>query len=431
MTKKANKTAGTTTSTVRQRTGAKARLAGKTGPAVARDRADKLQHELQVHQIELGMQNEELRRAQLALEESRDRYADLYEFAPVGYFILYSQGLIEDLNLTGARLLGKDRKTLRRCRFALLVAAKDRPLWDRHFLSALGRDDPDSLEVALASKEGACRHARLDCRRVTGESGPKLRVTLTDISARVRMEEAQDRAQASLKAGLDSLIRSNAELERFAQIVAHDLQEPVRTLVAYSQLLIRAEGDRLSGESRDYANFIIDGAWHLYHLVQGLLDHARISAEIGEFTAVDLNAVVADARLQLKEKLERSGAELRIGPLPTVRGDSVQLLQLFLHLMSNALKFVPPGQKPVVAITGAVGAGEATLSVKDDGIGVAPKYHGRIFEIFRHLHPVQTYPGTGIGLALCRRIVERHHGRIWIESEEGRGADFRFTLPLP
>ncbi|MBI4969195.1 MAG: PAS domain S-box protein [Rhodospirillales bacterium] len=409
---------------------AEVRLLEQPRPNAAAEVPDKLLHELHVHQIELEMQNEELRHAQAALEESRDRYVDLYDFAPVGYLVLAADGRIETINLAGARLLGSDRKAILRRRFADLVALEDRDRWHRHLQASQEGDDSPGLELAFIAGDGSFRHVRIDCRRIFAQASPKLRVALTDIDDRVRMEQEQQKAQAALKASLDSLIHSNAELERFAHIVAHDLQEPVRTLVSYTQLLVRGEGDRLSGQGLEYANTIINGAWHMYHLVQGLFDYARITPTIGEFAAVDLNAVAKDALLHLKEKLERSGAELSIGPLPAVMGDPIQLLQLWLHLISNAIKFVRPVQKPIVKISATVRGTEATLSVKDNGIGIAPQYHGRIFELFRHLNAPQKYPGTGIGLALCRRIVERHHGRIWVESEEGQGAVFSFTLPL-
>ncbi len=227
----------------------------------------------------------------------------------------------------------------------------------------------------------------------------------------------------------DELLRSNAELERFAQIAAHDLQEPIRTVVAYSQLLERRMAGSVDGDVREILGFIVNGARRMHELVRDLLAYSRLAGSETPFTALDMRSIVHDAVADLDAAIRDSGAKVEIdeSSLPTVQGARVQLMELVRNLVANAIRFRRPGETPRIRIAMTAASGEKVFSVSDNGIGIERQYWGQIFVVFKRLHG-SSYPGTGIGLATCKRIVECHHGRIWVESVPGQGSTFSFTL---
>ncbi len=237
------------------------------------------------------------------------------------------------------------------------------------------------------------------------------------------------RAEMTVKSTIQELARSNAELERFAYIASHDLQEPVRTLVSYSQLLEkRYEGD-LDADARDYIEFIVGGAKRLRTLVQDLLVYSQANSKSAMFQQVDLTVVLEAAMENLATSISESGAKITHGPLPKVVGDDIQLIQLLQNLIHNAIKFRRPDSPLEIRVESVRQDSEWIISVADKGIGIEEQYMDQIFVIFKRLHTIDTYPGTGIGLAICKRIIEHHNGRIWLESEPGVGTTFHFSLP--
>jgi signal transduction histidine kinase len=224
------------------------------------------------------------------------------------------------------------------------------------------------------------------------------------------------------------LERSNRELEQFAYVASHDLQEPLRMVASYVQLLDREYAGTLGEEAHEFIGFAVDGAKRMQALIQDLLTYSRVGRAEVPTQPTDLDAAYDRALENLSAPIEESGATVSAGHLPTVVANASQMTQLLQNLIGNALKF--HGAEPVEISIGAERHnGEWTLGVRDNGIGIDPKHADRIFAIFQRLHTREEYPGTGIGLALCRRIVERHGGQIWVESEPGRGTTFRFTLP--
>ncbi len=236
--------------------------------------------------------------------------------------------------------------------------------------------------------------------------------------------------ESRLRESLEQLVNSNIELERFAYVASHDLREPIRTIVMFSQLLTRHLQENLSGEVKECLDFVITAAKRMDALVSDLLSYSRIASDSQPFSDVDLNAVLAEVRSDLKSVIETTGASIESGPLPNVPGIRLLLHQLFQNLISNAVKFRKPGQAPQIRITAQRDASGWQITFADNGIGIEPQYAEQIFIIFKRLHTAQAYPGTGVGLAICKRIMDRHNGRIWVESQgEGTGTSFHILLP--
>jgi signal transduction histidine kinase len=246
--------------------------------------------------------------------------------------------------------------------------------------------------------------------------------------AEVAVRQARDGLEVRVKERTAELARSNADLERFAYVASHDLQEPLRMVRSYVDLLARRYAGRLDADADEFIRFAVDGAVRMQQLINDLLAYSRVGTRGKEFCPVSCDAVLGRVLRNLGPAIAESQAEVTAEPLPTVSADETQLVQLFQNLVANALKF--RGQAPPRVHVGVQERdGEWAFSVRDNGIGIAPADTGRIFQLFQRLHTREEYPGTGIGLAVCQRIVERHGGRIWVESQPGQGSTFLFTLP--
>jgi len=240
-------------------------------------------------------------------------------------------------------------------------------------------------------------------------------------------------AEALVEEQRKELERSNAELQQFAYVASHDLQEPLRMVASYTQLLSRRYKGKLGPEADEFIHFAVDGAQRMQILINDLLAYSRVGTRGKPFEPVNMNEIMAVVKANLKVAIEESAAEIVVhGELPTIDGDRTQLVQLMQNLVGNAIKFRRPDQ-PVRVEVGATRddahADAYHFTVKDNGIGIDPEHHERIFVIFQRLHTREHYQGTGIGLAVCRKIVERHEGKIWVESREGEGSTFHFTIP--
>jgi light-regulated signal transduction histidine kinase (bacteriophytochrome) len=243
-----------------------------------------------------------------------------------------------------------------------------------------------------------------------------------EIAERVAAEEA-------LREKSGALARSNAELEQFAYVASHDLQEPLRMVSSYVELLQERYGTQLDANAHKYIDYAVEGATRMQALIAALLEYSRVARKAYEPRPVALERAIERALFNLRVSIQEAGAVIRHDALPAVMADADQLAQLYQNLIGNALKFRRAGVTPEITLGATSDGLYWNLAVQDNGIGIEPRYAERIFAIFQRLHTRTEYPGTGIGLSICKSIVERNGGRIWVESERGKGSTFRFTLP--
>jgi len=501
---------------------------------------------------ELEAKNKELQETQRRLEAYRDRYVDLYDFAPLGYVTLDEEGYVQEINLAGAQLLNADRDVLTGYPFSQHVAKEDMPVFLDHLRKCVDGQCEMTSELRLAARGGRLITVQLRSIPVKGlaEDVTFYKTAITDITQRKEMEETirrsgaflqtvidaipdvmlvigtdyrivlanraaremaggvdptvglachqlshhrdlpctgkdepcplrqvivtkapvtvmhthygadgkerfvevsaapvldeagevsyiieacrdvseRKRAEEALQRTAEDLARSNAELEQFAYVASHDLQEPLRTVSRFVQLLQQKYGNRLDAEAGQLIEYAVDSAKRMEALITGLLAYSRIGGGRLELTPTDAGAALHLALSNLQTSIQETAAEITNGELPTVRADGTQLVQLFQNLIGNALKF--RGVAPLkIHVDACRNEDHWLFSVRDNGIGIDPQHRDRIFQIFERQHTGKQCVGTCIGLAVCKRIVDCHGGRIWVESEPEQGATFSFTLP--
>jgi light-regulated signal transduction histidine kinase (bacteriophytochrome) len=242
-----------------------------------------------------------------------------------------------------------------------------------------------------------------------------------DITERKQSEVALREAHEELK-------RSNSELEQFAYVASHDLQEPLRMVSSYTQLLERRYQQKFDADAREFMGYVVDGAARMKQLIEDLLAYSRVGTKGRDFKPVELEKPLSRALVNLKAAIDESAAAVSFDPLPALPADEPQLAQVFQNLIGNALKF-RSGAAPRIHVSSLEKDHEWEIGVRDNGIGIEPQYFERIFMVFQRLHNKGEYPGTGIGLAIVKKVVERHGGRVRVESTPGEGSAFIFTLP--
>jgi PAS domain S-box-containing protein len=360
------------------------------------------------------------------LKESEARFRQTFELAASGIchvvdgrFVRVNRSLCEILGYRQTELLGRHVKDVSH--------PEDRDVTDadRARIRA-GELDQARFEKRYLRRDGSvvwCDLAIALVRDVFGMPLYEIAV-FDDITDRKKSE-------AALQAAHEELKRSNAELEQFAYVASHDLQEPLRMVASYTQLLGRRYQAKLDQDAREFMSYIVDGATRMKQLIEDLLAYSRVGTKGQEFKPVALEAPLRRALFNLRAGIEEAGAAVTYDPLPTVHGDEVQLGQLLQNLVGNALKF-RSNSVPRIHIGVSEKNSEYQIEVRDNGIGIEPQYFERIFMVFQRLHNKGEYPGTGIGLAICKKVVERHGGRIWVESRAAQvpnaGSSFYFTL---
>jgi signal transduction histidine kinase len=308
--------------------------------------------------------------------------------------------------------------------FLGLIHEEDRQGVEQAVAAAVDRDEPYDVEFRTVWPDGTLHWATRRGVVLRDDTGRAVRMlgVGADITARKKTEAALVESEAQLR-------RYNEQLEQFAYAVAHDLQEPLRSVSIYSELLMRRLDGRLEPRDREFLGHVHGGAQRMVTLVKDLLRYTTAVEQEADLTPVDCNAAAAQAIGELATLIAATGAEVHVGKLPQVVAFHPHLVQLFQNLIGNGLKYRAAGRVPKIAVTAERREREWVLCVQDNGIGIAPSYHERIFGVFKRLHRHDEIEGNGIGLAITKRIVEHHGGRIWVESEEGCGARFLFTLP--
>jgi signal transduction histidine kinase len=268
-----------------------------------------------------------------------------------------------------------------------------------------------------------------DLSRAFGQMSLELKNTMVSRDELAKEVTERQRVGEQLKQSMAELTRSNADLAQFAYVASHDLQEPLRMVSSYLQLIEQRYKDKLDADGLEFISFAVDGANRMQIMINDLLAFSRVGTRGKPFESTDCGVVLNQALSNLQIAIAESQAVITHDPLPIVTADNSQLIQLFQNLIANALKFRAQAV-PLIHISAQAKDAEWLFSVRDNGIGIDPQYFGRLFIIFQRLHSKSEYPGTGIGLALCKRVVERHGGKIWVESMPGQGSIFYFTIPL-
>ncbi len=353
------------------------------------------------------------------VQAERDRAEQYLDIAGAIIVALDANGLVTLINRAGAQLLGYAPEVIiGRNWFDEFLPKADRRNVKPVFETLMaGKMEPvEFFENRVLVSDGSLRLIYWHNRLIYDGTGNIVGTISSgeDITERKKIE--------------DALIRSNAELEQFSHAVSHDLQEPLRMVSNYVQLLEKRLGDKLGQDERDFMAFAVEGAKRVSEMINDLLEYSRIQRKGNPFVSVDLKITVQEAIDSLRLSINEEGAEFDIGKLPVLMGDRSQLLRLFQNLIGNAIKYRTPDVTPRIVV-GVEKKDEGwEFFVADNGIGIPPEGLPRLFKVFQRLHDREKYPGVGIGLALCKRIVERHGGEIWAESQPEKGSTFRFTL---
>jgi PAS domain S-box-containing protein len=380
--------------------------------------------------------NDRLRQANRELSELRDRYRDLYQNAPAMYFSLDARGHFLDCNETMLRALGFRRDDLIGRPYATLLP-EPRRAGLRERLDDYLRDGFLEVGHRWVKADGAEIDVWVTATAVRGPEGQlqDSRGVAHDVTARRALEAELREKNDRLARAVDELSRKNKELDEFTYVVSHDLQEPLRTLMAFSDFLLADHGATLGEQGREQLQYLVDASRRMRALIRELLSLSRAGRVTGEFAPVDLGALVEQVRTDFAGLARDRGGEVHVlGPLPTAWGDRDRLGQLVGNLVSNALKYHGADGPPPVVEVGVVddpASPDLTLFVRDNGIGIDPMFHAKIFQMFRRLHTREQFEGTGAGLAICQKIAQAHGGRIWLDSAPGRGSTFYVGLPRP
>jgi PAS domain S-box-containing protein len=318
----------------------------------------------------------------------------------------------------------------------------DRERWQREFARTCTTGVQFKSEYRFIARDGRVVWVHGECQLIRDDAGQPLFLQgiAYDITESKRAEEQLQRMHRDLELMVQQrtqelatsnteLARSNAELTQFAYVASHDLQEPLRMMGSFAQLLAERYQGKLDTEADEFIHFITDGADRMQRLINDLLLYSRVGKGDIAMAAVDCNAALGLARTNLQAVIHETQASIAADPLPVVQGNEAQMMQLLQNLIGNAIKFAQRNVSPVVQVGARMQGNEWLFWVRDNGIGFEPRQAERIFLVFQRLHPRIEYPGTGIGLAICRKIVERHGGRIWADSVPGSGTTFYFTLP--
>ncbi|NLF32808.1 MAG: PAS domain S-box protein [Planctomycetes bacterium] len=370
-------------------------------------------------------------KTQQALRDSESFYRQTLESIPGMVFTTRPDGYCDYQSQQWADYTGVPASEHVGAGWNDLLHGDDRARAMRAWIDAVEGRAPYDVDYRVRRHDGAYEWFKVRGRPIHDDEGRIVRWfgVATNIDAMVRAEQALRDSEEKLKQVVDELRRSNEDLQQFAYVASHDLREPLRMVAGFTTLLKDRFADRLGGEGREFIDFAVDGATRMQQLLDGLLAYSRVSTRAEPPAPMPMREAFDAALANLWGVVRQTEGEVTAGELPTVRADRTQMVQLLQNLIANALKFRRDGAAPRVHVSAERHDGQWLLRVADNGIGIDPQHAERIFLVFNRLHPRGRYEGTGIGLAICKKIVERHGGRIWVESAAGEGATFCFTLP--
>lgn len=362
------------------------------------------------------------KRAEDALRFSEARYRALHHDNPTMIFTLDAEGTMLSVNPFAAGQLGYETAELEGQPVVTVLLEEDWSAMTEQLRTCLKNPGQTyRSKFRKVRKDGVTLWVEEIAQAVYDLNGAlNILVVCQDITERKRAEE-------DLMKAMEELSRSNRDLEQFAYAISHDLQAPLRSISGFAQIIAQDCHGRLDAKADKYIDFIVAGSRRMQGMIEDILAYSRAGIRAGEFSAVDFEPLLSQAIENLQASIEESGAVITREPLPTAKADQSQMLMLFQNLIGNAIKF--SAGPPRVHVSAAGKGSEWVFSVRDNGIGIDPKQVGRLFILFQRLHTSEEYPGTGVGLAICKKIVERHGGRIWVESEPGTGSTFYFSLP--
>jgi PAS domain S-box-containing protein len=356
------------------------------------------------------------------LRDSEVQYRRLFETAKDGILILDAEtGVIEDVNPFLVEILGFSHEQLVGKAIWEIGLFKDIASNKNKFMELQRQKYVRYEDLPLETADGRQIEVEFVSNVYTVDHQKVIQCNIRDITDRKRAED-------KLKKALIDLERSNKELEQFAYVASHDLQEPLRMVASFTQLLEERYKDQLDQDAKEFIRFAADGANRMRSLINDLLAYSGVGARGKPLEPTDCHAALGQAITNLSMVIEENQAIVTSDQLPTVMTDALQMVPLFQNLIGNAIKFRGE-ESPRIHVSVQEKGNEWVFSVKDNGIGIAPQFSERIFVAFQRLHSREKYPGTGIGLAICNKIVDRHGGKIWVESELGKGSTFYFTMP--
>jgi PAS domain S-box-containing protein len=360
---------------------------------------------------------------QKALLASESRYRRLFECAQDGIILLNGEtAVVEDVNPYMIAMLGFSHAQLVGKKLWELGAFIDTEKCKEMFAEILANGYVRYEDLPMSTAAGGEFEVEFVSNSYICDDIKVIQCNIRDITARKLAEAA-----ALVKSR--ELMESNAELERFAYVASHDLQTPLRNIIHFAQLLERRYKTKLDADADQFIGFIVDGAKKMSALIVDILQYSRVRGSSMPLQTILAGGALASALLNLDQDIKNAGATVSIGNLPMVMADQSHLVSLFQNLLGNSLKYRTPGHAPIIAVTAERTTGNRwRFAVTDNGIGINPEYHDRIFEIFQRLNPRSETKGTGIGLTMCRHIVHRFGGTIWVESMPGKDTTFFFTL---
>lgn len=402
-----------------------------------RQRFGEQEHELHVHQIELEIQNEELRRANLQLEQAHDRYADLFEFAPVGYILFDETGLIQQINLSGCKQLGYARQQLIGRRLSLFIESGQRVAFANtlyRVFQQYGSEHPERhrLELQMLRSDGSTWDAQMECMSLSGQPQPVARAVLTDISALKSVQREVERLNQTLEQQVEQRTAQtrqlSEELRTFVYSMTHDMTRPLRQVQGFTELLAKTLQSP-DDKSARYLEHLLEATGRMNAQMAALIAFFQSSQPLNHHQSLDLNRLLDTLFQELQPETTGRSVRLTRDRLPVIEADRLSIHTVFSNLVSNAIKFTRPRPEATIHVGFQERGSDYLFSVQDNGVGFDARQSERLFGVFQRLHSERSFEGQGMGLALVRRIVNRYHGRVWADSVLDQGSVFWVQIP--